>query len=487
MSLGDTSTGRLVHAAHLEESAALGVLPKQRARGYRWGTSELVDLLEHAATELHRQTGTRLWVGHLSRREGGDLPYSVSHNAGRDADIAFCYRDASGNPVDPDELIGVFGDGHTARRGVFLDVGRTWQVIKALITYEQAQVQYLFMSRALEGKLLIHAKARGEPKAIRRRAETLIHQPGRGAAKHHDHIHLRLYCSRADVLTGCRNSGREHPFAKLYRRDRARFAMGLRRQVSSARADTRRRAVERIGLLDAKLLGDTVVARLNDSAPDVRMAAVVTLARFGEEPHLAAARRWLTAQPPPVRLAAAERLAHEREPGAGELLAHLIDHADAEAPPLIERAGSSRHLAIVPALVRRLADPNRSLRNRAARALGRLTGHRYVVDYAPLSGRALELQRQKWRNAWAAGRTLSRRAWLMRGFHRAGFEVGRLEPEDAWGLVAALSGPEHIASNAEEQLEELFDRRGDCAFWKDWLGARRDAFELPPAPSRLCS
>ncbi|HHH27749.1 MAG TPA: hypothetical protein ENK57_05305, partial [Polyangiaceae bacterium] len=69
VSVGDTSDGRLVHAARLDESAALGILPKQKVRGYRWGTTELVGALEHAAAELHRQTGTRLWVGHLSRRE----------------------------------------------------------------------------------------------------------------------------------------------------------------------------------------------------------------------------------------------------------------------------------------------------------------------------------------------------------------------------------------------------------------------------------
>jgi penicillin-insensitive murein endopeptidase len=486
ISFGDTSDGSLIGAERLSESQSLKILPHQRQRPYQWGTSELVRVLEHTGKELHRQTGTPLFVGHLSKQRGGDIPYSVSHNAGRDADIAFCYRDADGHPVDPDELIPIMGDGNTTRRGVFFDVARTWLVVKALITQHDAQVQYLFMSRPLEGKLLMHAKARGEPKAVRSRAEQIIHQAGPRAALHHDHIHLRLYCSRDDVLAGCRNTGRVHPFAKLYRHDKARFAMGLRKHLKSDDSDVRRRAIDRIGLLGAKLLGAEVAARLDDPSAEVQRAAAVTLTRFGEKRHLRIVRRWKAKLDPDERLALARILAERREPEAGELLGELLDEAGREARAMVALCGEGHHLQVVPALVRRLADPDHELRNRAATALGRLTGHRYVADWSKLSGRPLELARQKWRSAWAAGHTLDRRQWLMRGFHEAGFEAGRLEPDDAWSLVAALSGPDHVAANASAQLTDLFDERGDCSFWRTWLGKRRAAFELPPPPRRLC-
>jgi penicillin-insensitive murein endopeptidase len=486
VSLGDVTTGRLVGGERLAESASLGVLPNQKDRHYRFGTSELIDILEHAGAELYRQTGTRLWVGHLAKRGGGDLPYSVSHNSGRDADLAFCYRDARGAPVDPDDFIIALGHGHTTKRGIHFDAPRTWLVVKALISYPGAQVQYLFISRSLEGQLLQHAKARGEPKAVRGRAATVLHQPGRGAALHNDHMHLRLYCSEGDVLAGCGNTGRKLYFARQYRLERARFATTLRGYLLHREAELRRRALERIGLLGAELLGLDVAVRLADPAPEVQRAAAVALARFGGDAHLAAAGRWLASLDGRSLLAAAQALATCEQPGAGELLADAIDRATTELPEIMGVAGRSRHLACVPALVDRLAHDDPTIRNGAARALGRLTAHRYVADWGPLAGHGLEVRQRRWRNSWASGRTLTRRGWLMRGFLRAGFEVGRIEPEDAWALVAALAGPEHISANAAEQLQRLFGERGDCEHWKGWLTPRRAAFGLPPPPSALC-
>src|SRR5687768_14894673 len=100
ISVGDTSHGYLVHGVRLEESDALGILPAVRNREVRYGTEELVGLLGHAAQVLHAETGTRMWVGNLSHRGGGDIPFSVSHNSGRDADVAFAYLDGQGEPHD---------------------------------------------------------------------------------------------------------------------------------------------------------------------------------------------------------------------------------------------------------------------------------------------------------------------------------------------------------------------------------------------------
>lgn len=490
VSIGDTSHGRLVAGHRLEESDALGILPHQKVRGYRWGTKELTGMLTHAANELHRATGTRMWVGHLSRREGGDISYSVSHNAGRDADIAFAYRDAEGAPVDPDALIPVGARGHTFRRGVLLDVARTWQIVKALIGYEHAQVQYLFMSRAIEGQLLAHAKASGEAPALRARAAVLIRQPGRGAAKHDDHIHLRIFCSKDDVLAGCVNTGKIHPSTKLFRGERALFVRELARRLGDEDPRVRERAALRLGVLRAKLAAPRIIPLLRDPDAAVQRAAALTLARFGQRSHLTATRRWLKAHPA-ERVATARALAACNTRGAGELLAYVIDQPAPrdERVRILSAAAESRHLGLVPTLTRLLGHSDSDIYEHAARALGRLTGEAYApLSAASVGARALEQKR--WKSAWARGRNLSRRKWLLRGFHRAGFDAGKLEPQDAYKLVRALRGPDHIAHNAAAILEELFDHRpsdtSPCEGWRRWLNDRRRAFELGAAPEHLC-
>jgi penicillin-insensitive murein endopeptidase len=230
LSFGDVTSGSLKHGKRLTASKALRILPRQRWRGYRYGTDELVALLEHAASTLHEATGTRLGVGNLSRKGGGNIRQSVSHNSGRDADIAFAYRDARGKPVDPGRLLPVRRDGSTWRRGVSFDEKRTWIIVKALLTFDGAQIQYLFVSRSIENRLLRHAKRIGEPWLLRYRARAILTQPGGRAGPHNDHLHLRLYCSRDDVLAGCENTGRRHPWARTFWRARAIYEWSLRRR-----------------------------------------------------------------------------------------------------------------------------------------------------------------------------------------------------------------------------------------------------------------
>ena len=114
-SVGDTSNGYLVGAKKLEESERLAVLPKQRERGLSFGSDQLLAMLDEAGAKLHDATGTKLWLGNLARRYGGDIPWSVSHNSGRDADIAFAYRDANGHPADPPDLVPLDSAGYSNR------------------------------------------------------------------------------------------------------------------------------------------------------------------------------------------------------------------------------------------------------------------------------------------------------------------------------------------------------------------------------------
>src|SRR5690606_15018228 len=124
------------------------------------------------------------------RRGGGDIEWSVSHNSGRDADIAFCYRDAAGKPVDPPNLVPLDREGFSKDRKLRFDPTRTWLVVRSMLESEAASVQYLFISHSLKVQLLAAARRQGAPATLNERANVILRQPG-GSHPHDDHLHLR--------------------------------------------------------------------------------------------------------------------------------------------------------------------------------------------------------------------------------------------------------------------------------------------------------
>lgn len=441
VSVGDTSNGYLVSGVPLVESDVLAILPKQRKRSLAHASAELIALLEYAAKQLREATPadatkTRLWVGNLSRRGGGDIDYSVSHNSGRDADIAFAYLDARGKPYDPPDLLPLGDSGKAVSSPVTLDVARTWLIVKALLSHPEVQVQYLFISHGLKKLLLNHAREKGENSKLLERAATVLRQPGL-SAPHNDHLHLRIYCSKRDVLRGCSNTGVVHPWINTFDKARKERSKELAATLGDESAEQRKRAIERLVLLRATVSRDAIAEHLNDDDDAVRLVAVNAVAKLGGEvpwlveraqsemnfevrvalvqaigslggekagrflseavgepalpvgelfAGLAAARTLASADPTPLGLLPkALSLPEAWADGSDALLQIPIDGfgygslaealRDEHALQLaaIDAAGRSRSTAPARALVELLSDPDPALRGRAADSLRRLT------------------------------------------------------------------------------------------------------------------
>jgi hypothetical protein len=90
--------------------------------------------------------------------------------------------------------------------GYSVDVPRTWQLVKDLVTAPEARVQWVFMYEPIVQLLLAHAVAAGEPEALIARARKALKQPG-DSARHDDHMHVRIYCSDRDRMFGCTDIG----------------------------------------------------------------------------------------------------------------------------------------------------------------------------------------------------------------------------------------------------------------------------------------
>jgi penicillin-insensitive murein endopeptidase len=198
LSVGRPHRGRLLNGALLPETP--WVRYRSGTDRFRYGTDELVTALEIAAKHVSdRLPGARLTVGDISVRRGGRLRPHRSHRNGRDVDVAFYMSDAEGAPVYAPRFIRVRNDGTSRESGVEarFDDARNWELVQSLLTSELVSVQYAFVSRALEQRLIEEGRRRGAGEDLLARAETVLDQP-RAGGRHDDHFHVRIYCDRDD-------------------------------------------------------------------------------------------------------------------------------------------------------------------------------------------------------------------------------------------------------------------------------------------------
>ncbi len=225
VSIGKPSNGYLVDAKRLPDSGeGFKTQAIWKARGNRYGTDELLDLITGVGRRMARQVSdVKLVVADLSSQGGGAAKaWHRSHQSGRDADLVYYMRGADGKPWEADAMH-VFGPDAKAKdgTGISVDIPRTWLLVKALVTAPEARVQWVFMFEPIAAKLIEHATQIGEPEALIARARKTLKQPG-DSARHDDHLHVRVYCSDRDKQFGCIDIGPMELYAERAAEDAAR-------------------------------------------------------------------------------------------------------------------------------------------------------------------------------------------------------------------------------------------------------------------------
>lgn len=202
---GRPASGSVDGAVKLSEGDAVRVLPKRhRERCLSWGTPRLIAALERAGRDVQEsiKASPALGVGNIGRAQGGSLaPYSHSHQAGRDCDLAFYRLDERG-PVAADDLEHFDGTLKSPDGTLRFDVPRNWALVKALLTDASIDVKWLFVSNELKAELLAHARKVKIDAKLLSRASEVLHQPS-DAPPHDDHFHLRLRCTPAERKGDC--------------------------------------------------------------------------------------------------------------------------------------------------------------------------------------------------------------------------------------------------------------------------------------------
>lgn len=215
VSWGPPNQGVLIDGARLPTVGdGYWVPPRWAARGTQWGTDELVDTIAHVGRAVAAaHPGSRLVVGDLSIRGGGESAHHRSHQTGRDVDLVLFARDAAGNPVESIEMRHYGADGKTTDAGepLWFDEARTWTAVRALVEAPGPGVANVFLYAPLRDRVLDHARQSGAPDAVIDLAGAVLAQPS-DSAKHDDHLHVRVFC--ADDVT-CTDYARQAPPKKL--------------------------------------------------------------------------------------------------------------------------------------------------------------------------------------------------------------------------------------------------------------------------------
>ena len=179
MSLGSPNAGALINSVQARENP----LYKPISPSGAWATQETLDFLGKALEQVHEQfPGTAtLALGDISGRNGGHSPPHISHQSGRDVDIAYFYNDGAG----------WYARG-TAKN---LDLARNWAFVRALIT--ETDVDLILIDHLIQLLLEDYAKQHGEDptwlagifRGVPGKLRPLIrHAPG-----HATHIHVRFF------------------------------------------------------------------------------------------------------------------------------------------------------------------------------------------------------------------------------------------------------------------------------------------------------
>ena len=512
-SIGDVTSGYLVNSRPLPyPHPNLSVLPRQFQRHLQHTGDPMVELIEDGLAHLDEHfPGSVLYVGNFSRPGGGNIPHSVSHNSGRDADLAFFVVDEDGNSTPSPDLLRMDENGafigpereetRFPELTLYFDTERNWRLVEGLIESEAADIQYIFVSRPLRQMLLAEGRRQNADARTLRIAAAVLVQPG-GALPHDDHFHLRIHCTALDLASGCQERGRPGP---TYHNDRSLYRAILRESrelLDDDHPHWRRAALGRLALLQDHRLHDRILPLVDDPDPTVRALAVRALRDHTRATTTLIARLEVEEDP---RVFA--ELVNELSRRGDSAVAPLTHALDREIAVDLGGGGTISSTALVadalarlekpdpvPHLIDALARAEAPTRVQITHALRILTNHSLSDDDRLRDEEYLPQKVAAWKKWWDDHGELNRDQWLARGFKEAGFDVDNLHHDAVWELCRAITDAPHLNFNAQRVLMRLSGRDPaslnwhphDASFyWRRWFETRQESLNIPPVPAEL--
>lgn len=472
ISVGSTSTGYLVNGVALPaDGEHHSVILEHRSRGTNWGTSEMINLIMGAAAEVaKRYPGSKLPVGNISKRGGGDLPWSISHNAGRDVDFGFYLVDEAGNQVMTPSMFPLLPpDGTMEYEGQTLrfDPARNWALVEALLSSSEAQVQYIFCADFLIKLMFEHALASGESAKKLSSLKRVLRQP-RGTLPHDDHMHVRIKCDPKDVAEGCRDivHGVEVvPYSNPSWRKRVKDAVRILRRGPAPRSA---QAMKMLSLLRAPETVKLAWRVLPKCDEPLCLEALRALVGAAAAPRVHLLVRFIKRSRDPESVELAFRLLRRASPRYARKIVPLLADQRKLVKPFfhLERELVVRREACLAVgwlgnwaagekLAKLLGDEEEEVRQAALWALRAIVAAEAWPD--ELVDAPVEQPVALWKN-WVK-RHRSAKVNLASTLKSLGYRVNHLGREDSLELVRAIRDRDYVSLNAQRVLSTLYKSR----------------------------
>jgi penicillin-insensitive murein endopeptidase len=185
ISLGPPNGGRLFNGIRMPDGDRWTLTDP----GNAYGTQESIDSITKAIDKVFTAypDSPKVIIGHISAKGGGRLKPHKSHQAGRDVDLSYFYKDKK--------------SWYTVANAQNLDRERSWAFIRAFV--EDPNVEMILVDTSIQKLLREHALAKGEDPAFIDRVFQYGSKSNRPIIRHvrghATHIHVRFFSPNAQA------------------------------------------------------------------------------------------------------------------------------------------------------------------------------------------------------------------------------------------------------------------------------------------------
>lgn len=466
-SIGDTRDGYLINGQTIPMPGnTVRQLPVQYERGIAYATHDFVKLITDTAAAMQKKyPGTVLYLGNMSNREGGDIPYSVSHNSGRDGDIGFYYLNEKGKFAHPQNLYKLRRNlkVNTPDGMLTFDLEKNTTLIEILLTHPKIHVQFIFLAKYIRSAIHRELINRGASEDLLARFEETVQVQ----AAHNDHYHIRIYCSDDDICAGCIDKSLIHAWHEDPLPKHEKCVKRHVSTLSSKKKSSLEKAValQRIALLGAAPQNSAKILKFIGSDDETERLAAAVAARYLDTSAAKPLADRLKVEPSPdvrkaVIAALSTKPSQDTRTAFNDVLGQLIQNNDDSAVrDILSYMTHHPHADHLKTLLNALKLPSETHYHDIVLAINS-TANR---NFCPEEPREQCINILNEWNEKYAGKT--RQKWLISGFQSAGFKVTDLSNKDIPTLLDAISGPRPISLNAQIILKELGRLDKDSLDW----------------------